>query len=274
MSRSGTYVTTAIRMALIEIARNRMALALVVLFIPTWITLAHLVFSAQPIGFRVRATGEVITAPANQAAQITGALNAVTLIVGFAMFATTFSSLAFDRRLVMAGYPRTFLLLAKGVVVVLASALIGVYATTVMGLFWRSESTTALWLGLFSAALTYGAIGMVLGSLLRTELAGMFTIIMISLVDLGLQSPLSNPAADSPSLRYLPSYGAVQASVSAGFADNPALGHIGLQLLWTAAWAVMCLVVFSWHTRDRRRARVSRSPLVVPSGGDGHRVAQ
>lgn len=58
-----------------------------------------------------------------------------------------------------------------------------------------------------------------LAALLRSELAGMFLVIMASFVDVSLQNPIANAGADSPVLRWLPTYGAMQSAVVA--ADTP-----------------------------------------------------
>jgi hypothetical protein len=96
----------AARMALIEHLRNRLAMWLIVLYVPIWITLAASVIADAPVRFLLRAIGEVLPANGNHLTQISGGLNAVTQIVGFMMFAVTFKSGAFDRRLAMAGFPR------------------------------------------------------------------------------------------------------------------------------------------------------------------------
>ncbi|MFI6098116.1 hypothetical protein ACIA8G_21360 [Lentzea sp. NPDC051213] len=51
---------------------------------------------------------------------------------------------------------------------------------------------------------------------------------MISIVDVTLQNPIPNPAADSDLLRVLPSYGAMQAATAAGFSDTVPVGRRGV----------------------------------------------
>lgn len=78
---------------------------LVILFVPVWTTLAYLAMPDTQARMRLRATGEALAAYGNELTAISGALNAVTLITGFMMFAATFSGSGFDRRPAMAGYP-------------------------------------------------------------------------------------------------------------------------------------------------------------------------
>jgi hypothetical protein len=96
-----TWFATATRFALIEHGRND-----------------------TPAPMRLRATGETPAPRGNELTEISGALNAVTLITGFTMFAATFSGNRFDRRLAMARYPHACLVLPK----VTAPALVSVAA--------------------------------------------------------------------------------------------------------------------------------------------------
>ncbi|MFD7863580.1 ABC transporter permease [Streptomyces sp. NPDC057682] len=255
MRRHWSLFTTASRYALIGHARNRFAMLLVVVYIPVWIGLAYVAIPGHPAPFRLRATGEILSPPGNHLTQITGALNAVTLIAGFMMFAATFTGGAFDRRLAMAGYPRHHLVLAKLTALTLVCSAVAVYATAAAGFAWTPHQPAALAVALFCAALTYGALGVVLGSVLRREVEGMFAILMISILDVALQNPLSSSGSDSAVVRFLPTYGAVQAAMAAAFSDAPVGQGLAVQLLWLAGASCAGYLVFRRRTRDALPAR-------------------
>ena len=59
-------------------------------------------------------------------------------------------------------------------------------------------------------AAEYGALGLLLGVLVKDDLEGFFLIIMGSLMDTFLQNPLGNPLANRPVLEYFPSFGPTQ----------------------------------------------------------------
>ncbi|MFI6056447.1 ABC transporter permease [Streptomyces violascens] len=269
MHRSWHHFAAATRFALIEHGRNRFAMVLVALFVPTWITLAHLVIARAPVQFRLRATGEMLRASGNELSQISGALNAATLIIGFMMFAATFVSGDFDRRLAMAGYPRLHLLLAKVTALVIASLAVAVYATAITCQYWSPRRPWLLVVGLFCAAMTYGAFGVTLGALLKREVEGMFTIVMISILDLSLQNPIPNPAADSDFIAYLPSYGAMQASTAAGFSTTVPLADLFLQLAWFIAAALLAFLVFHRRTRSALPAALVAAPIPAQAAAWG-----
>jgi hypothetical protein len=252
---------TAVRFDLIEHARNRLAMVLVALFIPSWISLAYAVIPSQSVAFRLRATGRLLTPAGNQITQITGAINAATLITGFMMFAVTFNGGRFDRRLAMAGYPRIHLVLAKTTSLTLASGTITAYATAVICTAWNPRQPLQLAAALFCGAMTYGALGVVFGSLLRREVEGMFALVMTSLVDVGLQSPLAGGGTNSAAVQLLPTYGTMQAATAAGFTHRSLPGELAVQILWFAGAALLGLLAFRRRTKD---ALTAQSPFRSP----------
>ncbi|MFB9904258.1 ABC transporter permease [Allokutzneria oryzae] len=256
-----THFRTATGMALLEHARNRLALWLVAAYVPVWMALAYSVIAEAPLRFWLRGPGETLMAQGNQLTQISGALNAVTQIVGFMMFMVTFKAGDFDRRLALAGYPRGHLVAAKICALIAAAAVISAYATAIVVLSWQPQQPWLLGVSVFTAALTYGALGVMLGALLRGELEGMFLIIMISIIDLTLQNPIPNPAADNDFLRFLPAYGAMQSATAAGFSTTTPTSHLLLELGWFTGLTALSLVVFFHRTRDRRATPIR--PAVV-----------
>ncbi|MEU3627838.1 hypothetical protein BS329_09200 [Amycolatopsis coloradensis] len=232
-------------------ARNRLALLLVVFFIPCWLAVVHLVLPDRPLEFHSAIIDRPVTVAADELVLISAAINAVTLIVGFMMFTAVRRSNDFDQRLVLAGHSRLCLLTAKLVALFLVAAVVSGYATVVMTFFCDPRDTGALGLSLFSSGLIYGGLGIVLGLALSTELAGMFVIIMTSLVDVMVQNPVINPAESTGVLRYLPTYGAMQSGVAATFTDSGSPGHLLLGPLWFLIFALLALAAFHRRTRSR-----------------------
>lgn len=245
----------ATRFGLVEHARNRFAMLLVAVFVPVLITLARVAVTDIEVPFRLRDSGLVLRANGNELAQLGAALMVVSLIIGFMMFAATFSSGAFDRRLSMAGYPRVALGMAKIACLVAASVVVCAYATAIICCHWSPRQPVLLAAALFGAAMTYGALGVALGALLRREVEGMFAIAMISCLDMAVQNPIASAGADSDLVRWLPSYGAMQASAAAGFSDVTPLAGFAVQLAWFGASALVGLVAFHLRTRSSLRPK-------------------
>ncbi|WP_433544427.1 ABC transporter permease (plasmid) [Streptomyces sp. CA-294286] len=243
---------SALRFAVVEQARNRLALLIVLLFVPLWTTLAFEVVARTPLRFHVRAVDRRLVMDANVLTQITGALQALTLVIAFMMFIATARSTLFDRRLVQAGYPRSCLAAAKCATLVLVAAVVAVYATAWTHVLWHPAQPMVFAAGMFTGALVYGAFGIVLAAVLRSELAGMFLAIMTSSIDLLLQNPMINPDADSPVVRYLPAHGAVQASVAAGGLHTVPWSSLLLGAGWAVGMAALGMAAFAVRTRTQR----------------------
>lgn len=258
MARGLALLGTATRYTLVEHGRNRLAVVLMALFVPTWVTLADLTVGDAPARFRLHATGETLRAASNQLTQITGAMNAITGIVGFMMFAATFAGGVFDQRLTMAGFPRLQLVTAKVACLALVSFGLSCYATALVCWFWTPQQPVMLAAGWFCTAMTYGAIGVALGSLLGREVEGMFVIVMLSVTDIILQNPVASASSDSDIVRFLPSYGSMQTAVAAGFSHTRLPSYLLLQLAWFAGAAGLGLLAF--HRRTRLTGGRVRAP--------------
>ena len=248
MSLWKRYLTAA-RFALVEQARNRFALGLLIIFVPIWDWLFGTMISSAPVAFKLQSTGAFLQVNGHDLTVLTSGFNAITLIVGFMIFTVTRRNAAFDRRLTLAGLPQPVAIAAKTTAIIVVAALISLYATLVMAIFWRPESLAAIWLGYLLDALTYGALGLLLGALVSSELAGFFLIIMVSLMDTLLQAPIENPLANKDFLIALPSFGPVQVAVSGGFGHGVPWSSVLLALAWFVGFALIGLLIFWWKTR-------------------------
>jgi ABC-2 type transport system permease protein len=261
----------ATRYALFEQARNRFALGLLVLFVPLWYWVIGLLIPSDALDFKFWVTGAFLHVNGQNLSYLSAGLNAITLIIGFMFFAATHKGIAFDRRLVLSGYPQMLLILGKLIALSLVTALISLYATLLLFFFWHPGHPVSLpliWLGFWSAALIYGGFGVLLGVLVTNELAGFFLVIMLSLFDTFLQNPVGNPVGNQPILKDFPSFGAMQLDVAGGFTTVVPWAYFALSLAWFVGFALLGLVIFWWRTRVRSvrvAQRPSRSgPVLAP----------
>ena len=244
---------TALRFAVRNQTRNRLAAVLLVAFVPAWYALMLAIVGHQQLTFRLFATGRVLAVDGGRLTLINAGLNALSMIVGFAVFDAIRKALAFDRRLVFAGYRQATLIGAKGLSVALVAAAVALYAAAVLLVFWRPTPAgwSAILAGYGVIALTYGAFGLLLGVLVKGDLEGFFLIIMGGLMDTFLQNPLGNPLANKPVLQWFPSFGPMQFAVGGAFAHTALWGHLALGLAWTGAFAATGLLIFHVKTRTR-----------------------
>jgi ABC-2 type transport system permease protein len=244
---------TALRFCVRDQTRNRLAGLLLLLFVPAWYLMMGALAGHTPLDFKLYATGEVLHVDGGHLTLISAGLNSVTMIAGFVVFDAVRKALAFDRRLVFSGYRQGTLIGAKCLAITLVSGAIALYTALAMLPFWRPSpgGWLAVFAGLAVIALTYGALGLFLGVLVKHDLEGFFLIIMGGLMDTFLQNPLGNPLANKPILQWFPSFGPMQFAVGGSFGHSALWGHLALGLAWAAAFGAVGLVIFRARTRNR-----------------------
>ncbi len=261
---------TALKFALRNQTRNRLAAILLVAFVPAWYLLMVAMAGHKPLEFRLYATGRVLSVDGGHLTLISAGLNALSMIVGFAVFDAIRKTLTFDRRLVFSGYRQTTLITAKTLAIATIAAAVATYAALVMLIFWRPNPLgwLAILAGYTVIALTYGAFGLLLGVLVKGDLEGFFLIIMGGLFDTFLQNPLGNPLANKPILQWFPSFGPMQFTVAGSFAHTALWPHLALGLTWAAGFALCGLLIFRIKTRSRTHF-YSPPPKANPLTGTG-----
>ena len=256
MRTSGRFpqFSTAWKFALRNQTRNRLAGILLIFFVPIWFLLMMAMVGHESLTFKLFSTGEVLTVDGRDLTLITAGLNAMSMIVGFAVFSAVRGALTFDRRLVFAGYRQSNLIAAKILAIAVVAIGVGVYTSAVLLGFWRPSVSgwLAIVVGFSVIALIYGSFGLFLGVLVKGDLEGFFLIIMGGLFDTFLQNPLGNPLANKPVLQWFPSFGPMQFSVGAALGNSTMWGHLALGLVWAAGFTLAGLVVFRFRTRARR----------------------
>lgn len=270
----GHRYRTAVRFLMAEYLRNRTALLLLVIFVPIWYALMAVVMPHELTAFRYRATGTFLSVDGQELSFLTAGLNAICLINGFLVFSTTKRGLTFDHRLTLCGYPQRTLVAAKLSALLMATLGITAYSSCVLLLFFRPVAIAVVFLGLAATALAYGALGFLLGVLVRGELEGFFVVIMVSLLDTFLQNPVGNPAANKDFLIYFPSFGATQLYVAGGFTHLVPWQYLGVALAWPLGFGLVGILIFSWRTRvprcdDDPRSRSSDFVADAQSGIHG-----
>ncbi|MCI3238867.1 MULTISPECIES: hypothetical protein [Streptomyces] len=246
---------TALRFCVRDQTRNRLAALLLVLFVPAWYLMMDALAGHTTLDFKLYATGQVLHIDGGHLTLISAGLNSVTMIAGFVVFDAVRKALAFDRRLVYSGYRHSTLIGAKSLAIAVVAGGIALYTVLAVLPFWRPGpgGWFAVYAGFTTIALAYGALGLLLGVLVKHDLEGFFLIIMGGLMDTFLQNPLGNPLANKPVLQCFPSFGPMQFAVGGSFGHTALWNHLALGLAWAAAFATIGLVIFRIKTRSRVR---------------------
>ncbi|HLJ32677.1 MAG TPA: hypothetical protein VKU38_03455, partial [Ktedonobacteraceae bacterium] len=235
---SGKRYGVATHYTLLEQVKNRLALGLLLVFVPLWYWFGYLFTTNDPIGFRFRATNTFLQVSSLHITLLTLGLNAITLIVGFMFFAATRKNMRFDHRLVLSGYPQLQLILARLTALLVVSCLIALYACAILLIFWRPVVLPVVWLSFFLGTLIYGGLGILLGVLVRGELEGFFVIIMVSLIDTFIQNPIGNPAANKDFVMGFPAFAPTQLAVAGGFTHVMPWLYILISLAWLVSFTL------------------------------------
>ncbi|MEU0427671.1 hypothetical protein ABZ235_29470 [Streptomyces canus] len=249
MSHRWRAYTVALRFSVLSHARNRLALLMAVFFVPVWIWVVKVTAYPTPVVFRLRAVGVEVSSSVDRIFQISSALHALTVITGFVTFRATFTARDMDERLVLAGYPRPQLLLAKVTTLIGVSMTLSLYATVLLRVSWPVLQPVPLCVSLAVASLAYGGIGLLAGSLLRGELEGFFLIVMTTFLDTSLQNPVTNPYAQQSGLGALPLFGPAQGANAAAFTHVDPGWSVLRALLWCVLCACAGMVAFCLRTR-------------------------
>lgn len=239
---------------------NRFAFGLLVVFVPIWYWMLGVITPSTPLAFRFRPTGAFLQANGHDLTLISAGLNLLTMILGFMFFHSAQRSLDFDKRLTRAGLHRFSFMAANTAALITVTAVTALYMVVVLMAFWHFPNNLfELWLGFWLVSLTYGSLGRILGMLLNSELPGFFFIVMFSMMDVFLQNPLGNPAANKPFLQYFPSYSAMQLSVAGGFTHIFAGTQVLLALSWFVSFLLIALGIFYLRTRTKSSVRDTTS---------------
>lgn len=131
-----------------------------------------------------------LSAPAQAVGRISGATFAAAFLAGLVGLFQVISARRADARLGLAGFPRTHLLAGRFATVALVAC---VAATVSLASVWYDvapERPAVALGGLALAGLTYGALGVLVGTLLPRELEGSLVLVFVADVDAAMATGL------------------------------------------------------------------------------------
>jgi ABC-2 type transport system permease protein len=246
---------TALSFSLKEQTTNKFAFGLLAIFVPIWYWMLGAITPHDAVSFKFQPTGGFIQADGHNLVLITAGLNVLSMILGFMFFHSAYRSLSFDQRLTRAGLSRLGFMSAKTITLITTTGLVSLYTWLVLIVFWHfPQNNFEVWLAFWLVSLIYASLGLLFGMFVRNELVGFFVVIMVSMMDVMLQNPIGNPAANKDFLKELPSYGAMQLGTAGGFTHMFAASQVAVSLLWAACFLLAGLCAF--YLRTRRKTSV------------------
>jgi len=243
----------AVTMTAREAARNRTACVLALILPLLFYGLALLMTSERIVVFQLASRS---LEPDIEVAGRSEALVFMALIaIGFmsAFFGVNLMQKHSDtnRRLVICGYRPSELVLSKLLVLAGSVVIVSLYCLALMTPFFVPRHPATVLAGLILIGYVYGCYGLMIGALWRRELESMFSVILLTNIDVGwLQHPAFYSEAENKAfIHWLPAYWPVQAAMSGAFADY-GLGPSAMgALAYGTILLFIAILVFWRHVR-------------------------
>ena len=236
----------AFRYAFRQYRRNSVMWVLLLGLPVAFITLSFAVTPEQPAPVELVEGGTTTLAVVSMV-KVHGAIMApitVAFLAGIAGLFVVLGSAQADRRLVGAGF-RTHQVLAARIGVIWCAAL----AVTAISVAVTAVDYTPQSWGLFIVAnvfvaLTYGMVGVIAGEL-AGRLGGLYLVITIPFIDVGIAQNVMFSAAPPAWGRFLPAHGPVRLLVDGAFTPTfDETGALLLALVWLVAATAVAVTIF------------------------------
>lgn len=159
-----------------------------------------------------------------------------------------------NRRLVLCGYHPFELLFSNLLALCLIIISIAIYISFLVSWFIPIDHIFMFVTGLMLIGFVYGCYGLLIGSMIKEKLEGIFFIVLLANIDSGwLQNPMYFAEAHNKIIiRYLPAYFPSQSAIIAAFTDYSGTRAIVLSLLYGAGFLILALLIFYQKMRIRK----------------------
>ena len=238
-----------------DLARNRVAIALLLVIPTVFYLLIDLTTGDRDILFQLVATGSrMLVANERLISLLFIGMAAVSGLSAFLAFVLVLKPVGADRRLVFEGYGPLELIAAKVVVMLSVALIVTLYVTALLPLFFRPHRVGGVFLGFLLTALVYGALGLAVGAVVRRELEGILVILLLVNVDAGwLQSPVFYAHAHNQALiRLLPGHHPGQVAMLSAFTDSGVAGEVAGALVYVTVGIAVAATLYWFRVRVTR----------------------
>lgn len=248
-------VRESARLVARDLARNRVAIALLVviptvLYLLIWVTMGQ-----QPVPLQLSALGaETVVAGGRDLSVLFMGMTSISGLSAFLAFVLVLRPIAADRRLAFEGYRPAELLLAKVLVMAAATVGVAVYVSALLPFFFRPSGPVGVFGAFLLTSLVYGSLGMVIGAVVRQELEGILVILLLVNLDAGwLQNPVFYGSAQHREvIRALPGHYPGQVAMVSAFTDAGVGREVGIALLYAGALLAAAAGLYWLRVRVRR----------------------
>jgi hypothetical protein len=250
LSRAGT----ALRYAFRQYRRNIVMWVLLAVLPVAFITLSFITTPEQPAAVQLTEAGRSTLSVVSMV-DVHGAIMApitIAFLSGVAGLFVVLGSAQADRRLVLAGFRTPEVLAARLGVIWAAALAITAVSLAVTFVDFQPEQWAPFIAANVLVALTYGMIGVILG-ILAGRLGGLYLILTLPFIDLGIAQNAMFDAAPPTWGRFLPGHGAARLLVDSAFTPGfDATAALLEALVWLVGVTVVGVAVFHHLARTAR----------------------
>ena len=250
-----THLGTCAELTARELLRRRLVLALSLLVPVVFLVVAAATTSARPILIVLAAsTQDLVTADERRQSLLFIAIAGAGLIGAFLGAELVQRHFAASRRLVLAGYRASELIVGRLFVLAVIVVATGAYTWALLAVGAAPRLRSGVWVGLMLGTLVYAAWGTLIGTIFRRELESIFAILILVNIDAGwLQNPLYYATAESRWLiEALPAHTPVQIALLSEFTGEPTGDLVVQSLGYSAVLLTAAIVIYA------RRMRIAR----------------
>ena len=265
--RPGTAerLTAVIRAGMREHRRNRVLWALLIAVPAVFIGMAVMVTvdSPGPIELIERSRHFVAFLSERRIHAATMVPITAAFLAGITgLFVVTESS-GGDRRLVLAGFRSREVLAGRLCVIGVAATLTTLVAVAVSGILYPPRQWVVFIAANLLIAVTYAMIGVLVGPI-TGRLGGLYLILMLAFIDVGLGQSVMFPNGPPSWGAYLPARGASQMMIDGAFTNSfDATLSMAVGLVWLAALSAAAVAMFHVRASAATGAAQQRAPIAV-----------
>ena len=233
-----------------EYRRNRVLLALLVAVPSVFIVMAVNVTLDVPGPIALTEGGQHFTALLSERRMHAATMVPVTsaFLAGLTGLFIVTGSADGDRRLVLAGYRPREVLIGRLGIIGAATVLTTFVAVAVSGAMYPPRQWVVFAGANLLIAVTYAMIGVLLGPLV-SRLGGLYLILLLAFIDVGLAQSVMFPSGPPAWGAFMPARGASRVLIDGAFTGRfDQLGYLLLALGWLAAFTTATVVVFHRRT--------------------------
>lgn len=243
------------RMTARQVLRRRVILIMLIAIPTAFFSIVYLTTGTREVPFTLSSVSEdtILVANERDESMIFMAVATVGFLISFLSLNLIQRNADVHRRLILSGYKPSELLVAHLLFLVAVMVAISMYITLAMLVFFQPERIILLLMGFVLSGFVYGAYGLMIGSIVKGELEGIFFVVLLANIDAGwLQNPVFySEAQNQEIIRYLPAYYPSQACLISSFTGYSIGTAVQWSLLYGAGIFAVAMTMYYHKMKTR-----------------------